>query len=228
MQAIRIVTSMPVALLRTASKQLQTGFQVARQRLSDTLGERIVTRVSSFDTSSSTASPKPLPDNGLPPPTIIETCIRENESIKHRKSSSNESPKNRTENSLLSPRRVDRAGSLSHLLSPVRLSSLFRGREPESPQPRPTVITRNDSDGGSRSSQAFMQFFAQGRSRSSESLASDDVLTENNPFPLPRLPFIEPRQSSILPRSQTSTIREGISTETCLMQSLKRPADTNE
>jgi hypothetical protein len=222
---------MPVVLLRTASKHVQTGFQVARQRLSDTLGERIVTRVSSFDTTSSTASPKPLADNGLPP-TIIETAIREDDSMKDGNTSTHESANKSAENTLLSPYRVDRAASLSHLLSPIRLSSLFRGKDSESPQSRPMIITRSDSDYRNRSSNAFMQLFAQGRSRSSESLASDDAIMESTSLSvglLPRLPFLERKQAPIFPKPvHLSDKSDDHTSETNSITSLKRPADPME
>lgn len=63
LQAFRIVTSVPVKLLRTASKQLQEGIKTARERLSVGSGLGSGNKSSSFSSMDSTSSAEKKPSS---------------------------------------------------------------------------------------------------------------------------------------------------------------------
>jgi hypothetical protein len=166
-KAFRIVTAMPVVLLKTASKHLQ----VARQRLSDSFSDLKVSRVSSFDSYSSHSTPH-IGENGVRAMIVEGSNELEEDArngVKH---------VSQTNSNVLTSRRAKREKSLSYTqfmetLSPSRIVEFFRVKEDASPMPSMPKLSRSTTEGKKTPSSISFSFTQTGR-RSSDSLMSDD------------------------------------------------------
>lgn len=186
--AFRIVTSMPVVLLKTASKHLQ----VAGKRLSDSFSDLMISRVSSFDSYSSYSAPH-VGETGVHDP-IIEGS-QELEDAER----STEKQNNPTKSNLSNGRRSKREKSVSYsqfldTLSPHRLKDLF-WKEDISPLPSmPKLWSQSKDDKKTPKSITFS--FSQSGRMSSDSLMSDDRDDgRETEFVLPDLPSLDSKTS---------------------------------
>lgn len=188
LKAFRIVTSMPAVLLKTATKH----FQVARQRLSESFSDLIVSRVSSFDSYSNDGTPY-VGENGAQDPIIEGNNELEDLSKRVKQQS-------QAKSNLLSDRRPKREKSVSYskfleTLSPNRLSEFFRPKENASPVPTFPMLS-SDSTEGSKTPSSIAFCFSQAGRMSSDSLMSDDRDEERqSETMLPKFPSLDPKAS---------------------------------
>lgn len=167
---------MPVILYKTASKQLQTSFHAARQRLSDSFSDRMVSRVSSFDSYSSQGTPHTR--ESIVPDAIAESQdeLTEEHQNKHLgilKGTNNKLGRDDVPHSPRGRKGVSYS-QFFETLSPQRISSFFRAKDCESPVPlsHKQGTGKHDSSSTTPSSIAFL--FGQIGKRSCDSLMSED------------------------------------------------------
>lgn len=192
---------MPVILLKTASKQLQNGFQVAKQRFSDSFSsDRMTSRVSSFDSYSSGGTPQTVKDT-LFADAILEGSSSEQISDSFRRKSSRHSIANPLvpDSSILSSPRPKRTERFFDVVSPARLTNFFRPKEFDTPSP--TAGNRKIGDRNvdmTTNSKETPTSIAYVKRLSSDSLMSDEVEQlghDNNEtsFSFPILPSLDTR-----------------------------------